>query len=377
MLAARAYEGALNLRLEDIERPTAGPGEVVVRIEVAGLANGMFQVWRHGMYPVLPRTLGHEGAGVVEEVNGVTSVRVGDRVRIHPFFFCGHCEYCLSDREQYCSQASILGHLWFGPGGMEVYRRYIDGTLAEFVRVPAALVQPIPDSLSFEEGAKLHDAADALRATKVAQLSPGATVVITAATGVMGASLVRLAPLVGIGRIIAVGRSAERLALVQELAPGLVETICTADLEGWEQDSGLTAAIRHRIPEGPDVVFDFLEDGPGTWQAIASLRKNGTGVLMGANTAMPPIPTVGLMMNGWRIIGTRSCTRSDSRQVMSWIVGGQLEIKDLITHRFALKDISAAEITVTERREPTWMVVVDPVGGSVGRPEARQVAAVG
>lgn len=377
MLAARANQGGTSLELEDIPKPTADPGDVVVKIEVAGIAYGLLELYRLGMYPVLPRTLGHEGAGVVESVGpGVVNVAVGDRVRIQPILSCQRCDLCLTDREQYCRQASVLGHLVFLPDGIELQKRYLHGTLAEFVRVPAWGVDSIPDSMSFETAAKVHDAADALRAMKVAEARPGSTVVVTAATGVMGVSIVRLARMLGVARLILVGRSSHRLALSRQLAPSLVETLSFEDLDpSWEENGGLTAAIRDLVPNGPDAVIDFLNHGAGTWQAIASLRPNGTAAIMGGNPTPPPVPAAAMMNNGWRIIGTHSCTRLDAQQVMSWINSGLLSIEDLITHRFDLEDIAEADRIVSERREPTWMVAVYPQSGGAAAASAGRAAA--
>lgn len=360
MLAARAHPDETELRLEEVERPTAGPGEVVIKVASAGLAVGVLDQWRAGRYPILPRTLGNEAAGWIEEIGpGVTDVAVGDRVRLHPNLSCGTCEYCLTDREQMCPAHSIIGQGIFGPEAMGMHRQYLDGALAEYVRAPARLVDPLPESISFDVAAKIHDIADVARVWRTAAVPPGGTVVFTAATGTIGTAAIRMARLYGIGRMIAVARSAARLEQVRALAPDLVETIALEDLD-LEQDGGLTAAIRRLVPAGPDAVIDFLPEGPGTWQAIASLKTGGTAVLMGANMAMPPLPTIAVMVNCWRIVGTRGCTREDARQVTRWLADGTLQVDDLITHRFALRDVAAAQRQVLERPDPTWMVVVQP-----------------
>lgn len=362
MLAARANEGESELRLEEIERPQAGPGEVLIKVASAGLAPGVLSQWALGMYPILPRTLGNEAAGTVAEVgDGVTDVAPGDRVRLHPNLSCRKCEYCLTDREQLCRACSVIGQGIYGPDAMPLYARYHQGALAEYVLAPAWAVDPLPDEISFDAAAKVHDIADALRAWKVAAPRPGATVVFTAATGTIGTAAVRMARLFGVRRLVAVARSSERLAGVRALDPDLVETVAFDELgDGWGERGGLTAAIRQRVPEGADVVIDFLPEGPGTWQAVASLKMGGTAVLMGANMSLCPFPTIALMANMWRILGTRNCTREDARQVMQWLSEGVLEVDDLITHRYALADINAATQTVRDRREPTWMVVVHP-----------------
>lgn len=362
MLAARAYQGETELKLEQIDRPEPGPGEVLIQVAAAGLAPGVLTQWERGMYPILPRTLGNEAAGTVAEVGaGVTDFELGQRVRLHPNLSCRSCEYCLTDREQLCSAGSIVGQGIYGPDAMPLYSKYHNGALAEYVLVPAWAVEPLPDGVSFDVAAKVHDIADALRALKTAAPPPGATVVLTAATGTIGTSVVRLAPWFGIKRIIAVARSRERLEQVKALAPDLVDAVAFEDLDpDWPEKGGLTGAIRGLCPKGVDVVMDFLPEGPGTWQSIGSLKTGGTAVVMGANPMPPPLPTLAIMVNCWQIIGTRNCTREDARQIVSWLDSGQLKADDLITHTFPLEDIASATTTVRDRQEPTWMVVVHP-----------------
>jgi threonine dehydrogenase-like Zn-dependent dehydrogenase len=361
MLAARAYANETDLRLEEVDRPTPGVGEVVIQVKAAGLAIGVLEQWTRGMYPILPRTLGNEAAGIIADIgDGVTDVAVGDRVRLHPNLACRRCEYCLTDREQMCESHSLIGQGIFGSKATPMHQHYLDGALAEYVLAPAWLIDPLPDSISFDVAAKVHDIADALRAWKVSGAGPGATIVFTAATGTVGTSFVKMAHLLGVARVIAVARSAQRLEQVRALAPDIVETIALDELDKWGESAGLTRRIRELVPDGPDVVLDFLPDGPGTWQAITSLRRGGSAVLMGSNLTMPPVPTIAIMLNCWRLSGTRGCTREDARQVLSWLDAGSLDVEDLITHRFDLADIASASRTVRERREPTWMVVVHP-----------------
>lgn len=362
MIAARAYEGERELRLEQIDRPQAGPGEVVIKVEAAGLPAGVITQWLRGAYPIMPRTLGNEAAGTIAELGpGVSEVRVGDRVRLHPQLSCRSCEYCLTDREQMCPYCSLIGQGIFGKHAMPMYERYHNGGLAEFVLAPAWAVDPLPDAISFDVAAKVHDIADALRVWKTAAPKPGATVVFTAATGTVGVAAIRMARLFGVGRLIAVARARERLAAVQALDSGLVATVAFEDLDAdWADNGGLTRAIRAEAPDGVDAVIDFLPQGAGTWQSITSMKMGGTAVIMGANPAPPPIPTVALMHNCWRIIGTRSCTRADALQVMEWLTGGSLLVEDLITHRFRLSDVASAVRIVRDRPEPSWLVVVNP-----------------
>jgi threonine dehydrogenase-like Zn-dependent dehydrogenase len=93
---------------------------------------------------------------------------------------------------------------------------------------------------------------------------------------------------------------------------------------------------------------------------MGALGTGGTLVHMGANLSSPPLPARVIMVNCWRLVGTRACTRADARQVLDLLATGALDAEELITHRFALSDADAALDALTGRREPIWMAVVNP-----------------
>ncbi len=273
MRAARAYPEATTLRLEEVAIPTLGPGEVLVRVAATGLGPGPIVWWQNGMTRPLPVTPGHEIAGWVAEVaEGVEGVREGARVRVHANLTCRDCVLCRTDRESYCQRASIIGGLVFDPEGVELNAPYHDGGLAEYVKVPAWLLDPVPGNVPLEVAARTHDLGVAARALKLAEMEPGATLVVLAATGAMGVGTVRLAPLYGVGRVVAVGRSRERLERVKALAPSLVEVVALEQLgEDGVRDGGLTRAIRAQAPGGAAGIIDYL--GHADVAAAAAARR--------------------------------------------------------------------------------------------------------
>jgi threonine dehydrogenase-like Zn-dependent dehydrogenase len=361
MLAARAHAGEHRLRLEPVPVPEPGPQDVLVRVVATGLGPGPVLWWQHGMTQPLPVTPGHEIAGTVVEVgSAVDSVRAGDRVRVHANLTCRDCVLCRTDREPLCARASILGGLVFGPEGVELNAPYHDGGLAEYVRVPAWLLDLLPDSLPFPIAARAHDVGVANRALKLASLEPGGVLVVLAATGAMGVATIRLAPLFGVARVVAVGRSRARLERVRALDPGLVEVIATEELpEGWQERGLLARAIRQAAPEGAQAVVDYLGDGRQGAAAALGMRNGGTLVLVGAGREPLPLPTGLLMANGLRVAGSRSCTRRDACEVLELLRTGRLAIDDLLTHRVPLPEVNRAVEELMGRGEGAWLITVD------------------
>ncbi|SDT80329.1 alcohol dehydrogenase catalytic domain-containing protein [Actinoplanes derwentensis] len=363
MLAARAQQGSTGLHLDKIEIPELGPQDVLVKVASAGLAPGMMTLLAQGAFKHLPTTLGHEAAGTIAAIGeAVDSVTVGARVRVHPNLNCRECGFCRSDRDMMCPQQAMIGHAAFGETPMPLYDRYHDGGLAEYVRVPHWLVDTLPDTVSFDVGAKIHDLANAVRALKCAALPNAATLIVTAATGTMGTATIKLAAHFGVARLILVGRNTERLDAVRELAGDIPTDVVALDaLPGdWATTGGLTRALRALAPHGADAVLDFIPDGPASTQSLAALATGGTLVHMGANRAPLALPYIAIMVNCWRVVGTRACTRTDAREVLDLLAGGALIIDDLITHRFPLAQADAAVAALQSRIEPIWMAVVTP-----------------
>src|SRR2546428_14724 len=139
----RKHGGPEVLEIADLPRPKAEAGQVVIQVKAAGMNH--LDTWvRRGMPGVtlpLPMILGSDAAGVIEAAGpGVAGVKPGDRVFVSPGLSCMRCIECCSGREPLCRDYGMLGE-------------HTNGVQAEFVALPAANVMPLPDGLSFEEGA--------------------------------------------------------------------------------------------------------------------------------------------------------------------------------------------------------------------------------
>ncbi|QNE21356.1 alcohol dehydrogenase catalytic domain-containing protein [Kribbella qitaiheensis] len=358
MLAAEVVDAEGTFRIGDIPKPSAGANEVVIRVVAAGLAPGAFNLLRMGRVPIVPTVLGHEIAGIVESVGeGVDPTLADQRVRVHPLLSCGVCDYCTTDREMMCSANSMIGHAIFGPDAMPRYSKYHNGGLAEYVVVPAANVDLLPESLSFDLGAKTHDFANAVRAFKLAETEAGSTIAVTAATGAMGVATIAIARWYGVRRIIAVGRDEDRLAAVQAIDPELVRTVT---ISPDDDARGVTGRMRAIEPAGVDAVIDYFPHGKGTSFVFGGIKTGGRLVHMGVNPEPLVIPPAAFSVNCITFVGTRNGTRKDAHDAMRLLAEDPKRYEDLITHRFTLDDVDRARDIFRDRQEPMWMAVVSP-----------------
>jgi len=358
MLASEVIDKTGTLRVGEVADPVAGPGEAVIRVEVAGLAPGAFNLLRMGAVPILPTIFGHEIAGIVESVgDDARTDLVGRRVRVHPLLSCGSCDYCTTDREMMCSQNAMIGHAVFGPEAFGRYQRYHNGGLAEKVLVPAANIDVLPDELDFELGAKVHDFANAIRALKLAELDKGSTLIITAATGAMGVATIALAHEFGVHRIIAVGRDADRLLEIQGLDPEHISLVTISDDDTPQSVAGRLRAI---APAGAHAAVDYFPGGKGTSYIFGGLRTGGRIVHMGVNPEPLVIPPAAFSINCITFVGTRNGTRKDARDAIRLLAADPDRYSRLITHRLGLDEAERARDNFATRAEPMWMAVVLP-----------------
>ncbi len=202
MKAVRMIQVGQPLQLQEIPVPAVGDSDILVRVRAAGICHSDVH-YRAGKSPVrpLPMTLGHEVAGVVEQVGrDVTRVKAGDRVCLHYNITCGECYYCSTGNEQFCGKGLMLGH-------------YANGGYAEYIAVPARNAVALPDEIRFEEGATLMCAsATAFHALRKSRLKAGETAAVFGAGG-LGMSAIQLARACGALDVFAVDINEEKLQL--------------------------------------------------------------------------------------------------------------------------------------------------------------------
>lgn len=306
-------------QIEEVPRPIAGPGEVVVRIEASGLCHTDIHA-AHGDWPVkpkLPFTPGHEGVGVVEELGpNVTEVAVGDRVAI-PWlgYACGTCDYCVSGWETLCESQLNTGYS-------------IDGGFAEYAKAHARHVVKVPEGIDPFDAAPLTCAGvTTYKAVKVSGAKPADLVAIWGIGG-LGHLALEYARIAG-GSVVAVDLIEEKLQLARRL--GAEFTVNAA-----EEDP--VAAIKRL--GGADAAVVLAVAPMAFEQAFASLRRGGTMSLVGlpAENKME-LPIFETVLNGITVVGSIVGTRLDLREVFQLHAAGKTRV---IREERPLADVQAA-----------------------------------
>ena len=173
------------LEIADLPEPTAGPGEVLVRVAACGICGSDIHGYDGSSgRRIPPIVMGHEAAGKIAAIGpGVAGFSEGDRVTFDSTIYCGACSYCRRGEINLCDKRQVLGV------SCGDYRRA--GAFAEFIAVPSRVVYRLPDSISFEEAAMLEAVSVAIHAVSLAQVSPNSTALVVGA-GMVGLLIVQV-----------------------------------------------------------------------------------------------------------------------------------------------------------------------------------------
>jgi NADPH:quinone reductase-like Zn-dependent oxidoreductase len=294
------------IRIEEVERPIPGPGEVLLAVRAAALNH--LDLWVRRGLPIettLPHIGGSDVAGVVTELGpGTQGNEPGARVVVDPSLPCGRCEWCQRGETSVCVEYRILGE-------------HTQGGLAEYVVVPAANLYRIPDDVAFTRAAAAPLAyLTAWRALKTrARLRAGQSVLVTGASGGVATAAIQIAKHLG-ARVCAV-TTTDNLDRVRALGADLVYDRTRGDYarEVW----------RDTNKRGVDVVLDSV--GSATWASnLRSLARLGRLVVYGATSG--PLVETDLRAVFWKqleIIGTTMSSPVEFREVMDLVFSGKLE----------------------------------------------------
>lgn len=327
------HGGVDQLFFEDTEEPQLdGAAQAIVKLSAAALNH--IDIWNRlgvtGVRIAMPHILGADGAGVVVDVSqGVEHVRVGDRVCLYPPTGCGHCEFCLTDRDFMCFRLRVLGER-------------LEGTYAQYVKLPAKNCFPIPTGYSFEEAAAFPLVFITLWRMLItnARLEPGETILILGIGGGVASASLRVAKKIG-ARVIVTSGSNEKLERARDL--GADYGINHGSKDFVQEVQALTAG------RGVDVVFDSI--GGEFWRkSLASLARGGRLVTCGATADGEPIDDIAaICAKELKIYGSTLGSREEFHQVIDFLSTAQ--IKPVIDSIFPLEDAAGAQLHLENARQ--------------------------
>lgn len=334
------YYNNKDVRLQELPKPKLGAGEILVKVKACGVCGSDVMEWYR--IKKAPLVLGHEIAGDIVEVGtGVEKYEVGDRVFVSHHVPCNTCKYCLSGHHSACDTLRTTN---FHPGGF-----------AEFVRVPKINVDRgvfvLPRELSYDDGVFIEPLACVVRGLRMARFEPGKTVLVLG-SGIAGLLNIKLAKALGAGRIIATDVSKYRLGAAKMFGADAV----------IDASEDVPAKVREANGGRPaDLVIVSTGATPAIKQSFTCVDRGGT-ILMFA----PPMPGVEIPVpfgDIWKdevtITTTYAGSPKDITDAVELLRSGQVDIKDMITHRLPLAETSKGFELVAKAGE-SIKVIIEP-----------------
>ena len=322
MLAARLHDHH-DLRVEQAPEPAAlGPREVRVRPRWCGICGTDLHEYAHGPLYIpkenLPQILGHEfSADVVEVGSEVSGVRPGDRVAVLPHVFCGTCYFCVRGRQGLCRELRLTGVSWPWGG------------LAEEAVVPAYQCIPLPDEVSYEQGAILEPLASVVHAVERSTRA-GDRVLITGA-GPIGQLAILATTAAGASEIYVSEPNGARRAQAGRLGASAVFDPATVDVG---------EAVRDRTEGlGVDASIECSGSQPALDTCVDATRSAGyvaqIAIHVGPRTVVPETWT-------WKdltIGGIWSFKFYDTPRILRQIAAGRLPVERIVTSKIGVMDV--------------------------------------
>jgi len=347
-MQALVYHGVNDVRMEEVPVPQIGPGELLVRVHTCGICGTDLKKISTGSHSA-PRIFGHETAGVIAAVgDGVANFPVGERVMVFHHIPCRNCYYCKHKVFAQCATYKKVGATaGFEPSG---------GGFSEYVRVMPWIVSQggvvrIPDGVSFEQASFIEPVNTCMKGIETLSLRPGETVLVIG-QGPIGIILAVLARRSG-ARVITSDLFPQRHTISKQF--GLEENIDASSQDTVEAIRSLTDG------RGADAVI-LAVAGSGLIRPAMGATRPGGRVLLFAQTqhGEAVIDPAAVCVDEKSLLGSYSASvdlQGDSEQ---FVLGREMEMERLISHRFPLGEAVEALKLAAHPKPDSMKIVIQP-----------------
>jgi len=348
IMRAAVYRGVDDVRLEEVAVPAIGAGELLVRVHTCGICGTDLKKIATGSHSA-PRIFGHETTGVVVAVGqGVSHYQAGDRVMVFHHIPCGDCYYCKHKVFAQCPTYKKVGATaGYEPSG---------GGFSEYVRVMEWIVSRggvvrIPDGVSFEQASFIEPVNTCMKGVETLRLVAGETVLVVG-QGPIGIILSVLARRSG-ARVITSDLFPQRLTISKTF--GLNENIDASASDSVRSVKEMTDG------RGADAVI-LAVAGNGLIRPVMDATRPGGRVLLFAQTQHGEaiIDPASVCVDEKSLLGSYSASVDLQEESARFVLGREMDLERLISHRFALTDSIEALHLAAHPKPDSMKVVIQP-----------------
>lgn len=327
------------ITFHEIPVPKPGPDQVLVKIKRIGICGSDIHVY-HGTHPYTsyPVTQGHEvSAQVVSLGEYVKDLTVGQKVTIEPQVFCGRCYPCLHGKYNLCEKLKVMGF-------------QTTGTASEYFAVDASKVTPIPEEMTYSEGAMIEPLAVTVHAAKRFPDLKGAKAVVLGC-GPIGILLIESLKALGAAEVMATDISDTRLELAKSLGADYVVNTMKEDYA--------QALLNAFGPDKADVVYECAGSDITMDQAIQNARKGSTIILVAVFGKRASVDLAKLNDSELDLNTSMMYRHEDYVDAIRMVKEGKIQLKPLQSAHFAFEDYKKAYEYIDNNRESTMKVIID------------------
>lgn len=334
-------DGAKNLIISETKKPEIKKDEVLIKIKSVGICGSDVLYYKTGGTKKRPITkpfiLGHEVSGLVEDKGiEVKDLNIGDRVAVEPGIVCGKCSYCKSGNYNLCKDIKYLA------------TPPIDGALVEYISHKANLVCPLPDEISYDEGALVEPSSVAFYSIKKSNLKISQSSLILGA-GPIGLLVLKIIKILGSFPICVVDIDDNKLSFAKKAGADYIINAKNKDIVKAISDSG--------IDNEYDIVFECTGERSAISSSVFLVKKGGHISMIGIFDDTTPIMTKEIIDREITITGTYRFSNTFN-DIIKLMQRGMLEVKSLITHIFNLNDVNKAFDIVDKSLENCIKVII-------------------
>lgn len=326
---------------EDVERPTPGPGEALIRVARVGICGSDISAY-YGRHPYIhcPIVLGHEFSGTVEAVGpGVTGLSAGTGCTVIPHLVCGECPACRRQQYNLCGQLRVLG-------------AQADGAFAEYINVPAEMVMPVPEGVPMEQAALVEPAAVGYHAARHGEPGANDTALVFGA-GPIGMFTMQCVKALGPKNVFIVDKDPWRLDLARSLGvDGAIDLSSEALDQGLERLAGGS--------DGIDLFYDCVGFGGEALGEIIRVARRGVRVVVaGVLHTDCVVPRLcDFIEHELTLIGSTMYVPDDFRAVVALMSKGIIRTDGIITHSAPLAEVERIYRMIDTRSERFFKIML-------------------
>lgn len=362
--AAVLYEPNTRMPIVDLQQEEPKAGEVRVKMKAAGICASDHHVMKGETTFPMPIVLGHEGAGVVDAVGpGVTTVKPGQSCILSFVPNCGHCRSCRTGDPQMCDTNRLTGTRQYDgtfrlkdDKGSDVHQFAKLGVFAESIVVPHQACFPVDDDFPMDVASLIGCSVTTGVGGVINQpdIRAGMTVAVFGAGGV-GLNAIQGARLLNASRIIAVDIHDHKLEFTYKFG-------ATDVINSRAEDPA--KKIMEMTDGGVDFAFDTFGGAITTEQMMGSIRKGGTGVIVGlAPEGMTAgVNLVDIVRNQKSLVGSyygSGSPHESFRKLVDFHNKGQIDVASLVTRRYRLDQINEAYEALERGEDGRGVIIFD------------------